>query len=227
MATPTYFSNFPDINYALHMNKAGIVDYITIKDYFHLLKTRDEIRPEKTIYAPYTIRNGERPDQIAYREYNDEQYYWIILQINDITDYYNEWPLSQYELDQYIVKKYGVVGAEQVRHYETIEIKDNTGSVIVPGRGTPDPNRGGLAQQGLRVNEDYSVTIDNITYTGSTGALASCIPITNRQYEYDLNEDKTQIFILQKRYIKDYMRELRQYVGGLPEMKSQLDVSDF
>ena len=38
MSTPTYFSNFPDIDYALKMNKAGIVDYITIKDYFHLLR---------------------------------------------------------------------------------------------------------------------------------------------------------------------------------------------
>ena len=86
--------------------------------------TRDDIRAEKTIYSPYIIKNGERPDQISYKEYGDEQYYWIILQINEITDYYNEWPLSQYELDEYITKKYGVVGADEVRHYETTsEIK--------------------------------------------------------------------------------------------------------
>jgi len=227
MATPKYFSNFPNIDYALKMNKAGIVDYITVKDYFHLLVTRDDIRAEKTIYSPYVIKNGERPDQIAYKEYGDEQYYWIILQVNEITDYYSEWPLSQYELDEYIIKKYGLVGAEEVRHYETLEIKNEDGIVIVPGRGAPDPNRGGLAQQGLRVPEDYTVTIDGKTYKGPNGPLPACTPITNRQHEYDLNEDKGQIFILQKKYIKDYMFEIRRYIANLPKMKSVVDVSDF
>ena len=152
MATPTYFHNFPNIDYALHMNKAGVVDYIKIKDYFHLLKVRDDIRPDKTMYTPYTIKNGERPDQISYDFYGDEQYYWILLQINEITDYHSEWPLSQYELDEYIIDKYGsIAAADEIRHYETITIYDDDGNLILPGRGAPDPNRGGSSPRPVQV----------------------------------------------------------------------------
>ena len=32
--------------------------------------------------------NLRDPDQISYEQYGDEQYYWIILQINEIIDFY-------------------------------------------------------------------------------------------------------------------------------------------
>lgn len=235
MATPTYFSNFPNIDYAIRMNKAGVIDRIKIKDYFHLLKVRDDISPNKTLYTPYYIKNGERPDQISYDFYGDEQYYWIILQINEITDYFSEWPLSQYELDEYIIKKYGSISASQeVRHYETVEIYDKDRNLILPGRGTPGPDRGGLAKKGLVVPPDYSITYPDrpdsevyITRSGFTGTTAACTPITYQQYEYDLNEDKSQIFILQKKYIKDYIREVNRYSKDLPDLMSDSDVSDF
>jgi len=235
MATPTYFQNFPNIDYALHMNKAGVVDYIKIKDYFHLLKVKDEVRPEKTMYSPYTIKNGERPDQISHDFYGDEQYYWILLQINEITDYYSEWPLSQYELDEYIINKYGSLSAsDEVRHYETIAIYDDDNNLILPGRGAPDLNRGGLAKQGLKVSPDYEITYpissDSDIYRtrfGYVGEFAACSPITHRQYEYDLNENKGQIFILQKKYLSDYLREVKRYARKLGVLGSSIDVSDF
>jgi hypothetical protein len=92
MSTPKYFRNFPNIQYAVSANKAGIPTYINIKDYFNLLKVRDDIFREETLYAPYTIQNGQRPEQISEAIYGDAQFYWVILQVNDITDYYSQWP---------------------------------------------------------------------------------------------------------------------------------------
>ena len=37
MSTPKYFRNFPNIQYAVSANKAGIPTYINIKDYFNEL----------------------------------------------------------------------------------------------------------------------------------------------------------------------------------------------
>ena len=47
MATPNYFSRFPDIKYGVKMNKAGVIDYIHIKDYFlHLRMIITHILPK-------------------------------------------------------------------------------------------------------------------------------------------------------------------------------------
>ena len=227
MASPTYFSQFPNIEYTVFMNKAGVKENINIKDYFHLLRMRDNIYKEDTLYTPYYINNGERPDQISYNEYGDEQYYWILLQINDIVDYYAEWPLSMTELDEYITKKYGVE-ADAVHHYETIEVKDRDGNLLLKGRGAPTQERGGLARNGLIVSPDFEFTYPTYpgspsykTVKGPDGPSPSCTPISNRQYEYDVNEDKSQIYILNKRYIKDYIRDIKKYVGDLGPMRSE------
>ena len=71
MATPKYFNQFPNIEYPYRLNKAGIADTIQIKDYFHFLTVRDGIFKNDTLYTPYYINNGERPDQISWNLYSD------------------------------------------------------------------------------------------------------------------------------------------------------------
>lgn len=235
MAYPDYFSKFPDIKYPYKINKAGVIDTFTIKDYFHLLKVRDEIFAEDTIYSPHTIINGQRPDQLSYELYDNEAYYWIILQINEIVDVHNEWPLSNIELDNFIIKKYGnVEKSNEVHHYETIETFDEEGNLVLPGRGGPKTlDRSGRGQSGLIVPENYSFTYSLFpgqqftrTLQGSVGRYASCTPITNRQYEYDLNENKSQIWILQKKYLSQYLQEVRKYASKIDDIDASLEVSD-
>ena len=135
--------------------------------------------------------------------------YWVILQVNEIIDVHNQWPLSSYELDDYILRKYGSYEkAGEAHHYETIETYDDEGNLILPGRAGPGPDRGGLAQSGLRVHPNYIFTYPTypgsptrVTLQGYEGPAPACTEITNRQYEYDLNEDKSQIWILQQNYL--------------------------
>ena len=95
MASPKYFRYYREpIHYTQRVNKAGKTEGITIQDYFRLLTVRDEAFRADTLYTPYTVSDGKRPDQVSYEVYGDEQFYWVILQINEITDYYNQWPLS-------------------------------------------------------------------------------------------------------------------------------------
>ena len=68
------------------------------KDFFRLMRVRDDIYAEDTMYYEYVVQNGQRPEQISYDLYGDERYYWMILQVNDITDYWNP-QLDQVELE--------------------------------------------------------------------------------------------------------------------------------
>jgi len=212
MSTPNYFSYLSDVEYAISANKAGIVNYVKNKDYFHLMKVRDDIYREDTLYIEYVVKDGERPDQISYEQYGDEQFYWMILQINDITDYYNQWPLSYRELEEYCNKKYGgAEGIEEAHHYETVETLDNDGNLVLPG--------------GLVVPESF--LYEYPSSPGSNARLTSQPAlVTNFDFEKNLNDDKSNIFILDSKYIYDYLREVK--IGGrnTPSQRSFISITD-
>ena len=214
MATPKYFSYFPNLQYAQNIDRNGKVDYLEIKDYFHLLTPRDDIYREETLYEKYDVRNGERPDQISYKFYGDEQFYWIILQINGITDYYNEWPLSQFELEAFINKKYGASGTGLVHHYETVKTYD---------KASP-PNL--VLEGGLVVSKNFKFTYP-ITPGATVYNTSLPVEIDNYTYENRLNEAKSQIFILQKKYVFQYVKEVRNYGKRLDPSVSFRSNSDY
>ena len=155
---------------------------IDIKDYFHLLKVREDIYKEETVYEPYFVKNGARPEQVSYEVYGDERYYWVVLQVNDIVDYYNEWPMSNYELDEYIKGKYG---------YPRLRGSSPLGDT--GGERTLKVTY--FCPAGLHVSEDYVFTYPDVP--GSTNFLTSRPEaVSYRQYEYDLNLKKSQIFVV-------------------------------
>lgn len=195
MTKPNYFSFLPDVQYGQTVNKAGRINYITAKDFFRLMVPKDDIFKEDTLYTSYVVQNGQRPDQISYEQYGDEQYYWIILQINEIIDYYNQWPLSDKELEEYGLKKYGgLENYQSVHHYETIQTMDENGNVVLPG--------------GMQVPANFIYYYP--AKPGSETTLSSLpAQVTNYEYEKRLNEKKSEIFILKERYIQDYSREVR------------------
>lgn len=212
MGTPNYFSYFKDIKYAVSANKAGIENFINIKDYFHLLRVRDDIFKEDTVYVEYYVKNGERPDQISYDKYGTEAFYWMILQVNDIVDYYNEWPLSQNELNEFILKKYGgFEGAEGIHHYETIETFDDEGNFVLPG--------------GQIVPEDFVYYYPDAR---DQTVILSSFPtaITNSEYEQRLNEEKSKIQIIQPKYIYDLDRDVRVFGNNTKLQESDIDIRD-
>jgi len=214
MATPKYFQYFPNIQYAQNIDRNGKIDYIEIKDYFNLLTVRDDIYREETLYEKYDIKNGERPDQVSYKFYGDEQFYWVILQINGITDYYNQWPLSQLELEEFITKKYGANGGGEVNHYETVKTYD---------QATP-PNL--VLQGGLTVSKNFKFRYP-VTPGASVYKVSSSTAVDNYTYERRLNDAKSQIFILQKKYIYKYLKEVRTYGKNLDSSVSFRSQSDY
>lgn len=211
MTTPKYFSYLPNVHYALSANKAGQIQYAEMKDFFRLATIRDDIFREDTIYTKYSVKNGARPDQISYELYGDEQYYWILLQINEITDYYNQWPLSDKELDEYVSKKYGTNGASEIHHYETVETFDSAGNLVLPG--------------GLQVPEDFVYTYPS--EIGGTVYLTSLpLYVTNIGYERSINDDKSEIFVLKEKYIQDYVREYKNYGRNVKSQVSFISIDD-
>ena len=214
MSKPVYFSHFPNIDYSVQINKAGAEKKIKIKDYFHLLELREETLSEATNFYTYTVQNGERPEVIAYNQYGDERYYWIILHVNGIVDYYNEWPLSQQEFDQYMTEKYPTdQELTAIHHYETREVLGSEGEILM--------------QAGIEVDKDYVFTYqpdpNQFVYLTSTP-----YGVTNYDYERQKNEDKSLIVLLDKKFLYSYETQTVRYTDAIKKegLDSALSVAE-
>lgn len=226
MATPEFFQQFPNIKYAFKIDKAGRPIGCEIKDYFRRMTVRDDIYKFDTMYNDYEIKNYERPDQISFELYDDEQYYWTILQTNNITDYYNQWPLDQVEFEEFMLRKYKTREAMQaVHHYETENIYDwETKLQTYPGvaqiRKGQKSGRVIVFPGGMHVPQDYS-------YPSNLGiSNRPPVEITNWVYESRKNDEKRHIQVIQPKYMLDYVREYYNYGRRLEDSMSSVSISD-
>lgn len=215
MSYPTYFSQFPNSKYAISVNRSGRADYLKIKDFYRLMRVRDDIYTESSLYVPYVVSDGERPENISYKFYNDEQYYWIILQVNDIIDYYNSWSLSLYEFEKFILRKYGSWdNASRPHHWETTEAVTEDGIIMMPA--------------GLVVSENFKYTY---LYSSSQDSFIEKtvlpVEVSNVEYERKLNDDKKSIRVLNRKYVADYVRETYKFATNLPAVEDLLGEEEY
>jgi hypothetical protein len=122
----------------------------------------NSVRNITNAFYPYTIKDGERPDTIAYDYYGDSYYDWLVYIVNNIMDPYYQWPLVQLEFDEYIAKKYGSVeGAmETVLFYRNDWADDD--SVLSPAAYESLPN---VLKKYWSANADQDDTVLNYTRT--------------------------------------------------------------
>jgi hypothetical protein len=82
-----------------------------------------------------------------------------------------------------------------------------------------------ILRGGIVVDSDFSFTYPS--KQGSTVFLtATASPVSNMDYERALNESKSDIEIINKKYVADYAREFRKYVRTEPAQKSEIDISE-
>lgn len=130
-----YFRELPNIQYpSIFGERRSIDEYVTAKNLFKRPKIRTDIANAITGFTYYEVRDGERPDTIAEKFYNNAELDWVVLLTNNITNIYDEWPLDNDSLYKYMIDKYGSDEAlGEIRHYETIEYTDEYGRIIVQG----------------------------------------------------------------------------------------------
>lgn len=121
-----YFNELPNFEYISNFsNKNTNEDYIKVKNIFIRAKIREDIFNYVTSLEDYYIKEGERPDQIAEKYYEDPELDWIVLITNNITDAQNQWPLDGEVFRNYLIDKYGSDETlNEIHHYETVNIRD-------------------------------------------------------------------------------------------------------
>tara|TARA_R100001443_G_scaffold19648_1_gene31417 strand:+ start:1489 stop:2154 length:666 start_codon:yes stop_codon:yes gene_type:complete len=212
-----YFRNVPNFDYVSRLPNAKISDYVTVKNFFKRGFLREDIFQELSFFTKYKIKGDDRPDNVAWNFYQESQLDWLVLTCNNIVNIQTEWPLTQTNFDRFLLDKYEThEKLNDIHHYETIEIKNTDGNVLL--------------KEGLEVDKSFSMTYyDDITKKQVTPTVFTK-EITNYQFEEKIENEKRNIYLLKPRYLNiiyDDMEEMMSYIKGSSQYKTEtLKVAD-
>ena len=198
----SYFSNLELPSFTDGRNSS--YDYVTVKNLFRRGKIREDFFQNATVFDKYSITGDERPDEVANKVYGSPLLDWVVLISNNIINIRDEWPMGQTDFNNYLDDKYSQDQLNEIHHYETKELKDATGSVLL--------------SSGLVVDQNYI-----FMYTDGFGDLQTVsgsdvvTSVSYFDYEQTKNDAKRSIFILRPQYLQtviDDMRDIMTYTDS-------------
>ena len=188
----SYFRELPNLEYQSFLSsRKGSDDYLLVKNIFRRVKLRDDLQNVFTIFNKYQIQEGARPDTVAEELYGSSQYDWVVLIGAGIINVRNEWPLSDRDIYRYSEELYGN-DLNAVHHYETTEVKDSNGRLILPA--------------GKIVDSTFTIPDPNIPIQ----TLNPVVGISNYEYEVRKNNKKRDIYVLKPAYLQQVINDTRK-----------------
>jgi len=175
---PGYFSDFPSIVY---QGKIA-------KNLMQRPKIKDMILGSPNTFYDYTVKEDLRPDQVAALYYDDPNLVWLVFLANNIVDPYYGWPLTQHQLEDFMVDKYGTldIAKSTIVHY-----KHKTKGTI-------------LSKDTKELSGTFNTTYGASDYN----------PVYAYDFEDELNEAKRNIKLVDRRLANKARTLLRDVMIG-------------
>ena len=180
-----YFSSFPKIQY----DSKGLGNPKVVTNLLKRVAIRAKVKDSAMMYDTYDIRNGDTPESLADRLYNNSQLHWVILLTNDITDRYHQWPMYERQFNTYLNEKYD--NPDGIHHYE-------------------------ISQSSGDANTKIEVYANEALYTGDTDFYSNATIVTNREYEESEQDKKRKIKLLDPSFIDQFVEEFELLMSESP-----------
>jgi len=188
----SYFRELPDLFYQSPLaSRVSSREYVRVKNLFRRVKLRDDLQNVFTLFNKYEILEGERPDTVAEDLYGAADLDWVVMLTAGIINVRDQWPLSDRDLYNYSLSKYGD-NLNSTRFYETTEVKDSSGRLILP--------------KGKVVDSDFKIP----NPSNKASDLNPVTGVTNYEYEVRKNDEKRLIYILKPEYLQLYLGDMRR-----------------
>ena len=174
-----YFDSFPIIPY-------GSTDG-TVKNVTNLLRRvaiRTKVKSNAALFDTYDVKNGETPEIIADKLYEDPELHWVVLMVNNVTDRYHDWPMSEQQFNSYLNEKYS--DPDGIHHHEISQESGDT-------------------TQKIEVYDPELISSDTDAYTSATA-------ITNREFEESEQDKKRKIRLLDPIFVDQFVDEFRSLI---------------
>ena len=215
-----YFRHLPNIAYQSplsHKNRSD--DYIVVKNIFRRTKMFDFLSSNISVFQKFVIGDGARPDTVAEDLYGDSSLDFVVILTAGITNINHQWPIQDHQVYDFALEKYGSEAEmTSIHHYETLEIVDDKGRLILPPELIVDGDfkisgtvnkypstrytlKSLTGNRQLDDKDEFSVTTDNIAS-----------PVTNLEFEYKENEKRREIDVIRNSYVNMFVEDMKDIV---------------
>ena len=187
----SYFNLLPNFKYLSPLKEGGKRDqYIEVKNLFKRIRLKSDVFQFALSFNDYIIDDGERPDTIAEGLYASAKYDWVVLLSANIINVEDQWPVPEGKLWDLADEKYGG-DLNAVHHYETTEVKNSDGKLILPGKLVVDP--------------DFTIQDpDNYTQT-----INPTVAVSNWLVETRKNNEKRAIKVVKREYLNTLVNDTK------------------
>jgi hypothetical protein len=178
----SYFSKFPMMIYDIKGDKVRKL----LPDILRRVKLRALTKSGGMLFDKYDVKEGEKPEDVAYKWFGDAELHWVILMTNNVTDRYYGWPMNQVQFAEFLTDKYGAGNEDAIHHYEVTQDSGRTTS---------------------KGPSDYSHKVEVNSDTDNASS------ISNREYEERDQDSKRQIQLLNKSLLGDFIAEFDRLIA--------------
>ena len=194
----SYFRQVPDFDYVNRDSDGkSIGDYQVVKNLFKRVKIRQDILENLAYFTQYRVSGDDRPDNVAFEIYGDESFDWLVLLSNNIMNIQTEWPLTQAAFNEFLIKKYGdIEKSNNIHHYETRELKNDRGEIVV--------------RKGLTVPKNYKIEYFDTKRNQYVVRTNEVDAVTNYTYEVRKEEAKRNIYLIKSDYLELILEDINR-----------------
>ena len=177
----SYFNKFPLLAYDIKGDKVRKL----LPDILKRVKLRSVIKSGGMVFEKYDVKDGEKPEDIAFKWLGDAELHWIILMTNNVTDRYYGWPMNQAQFAEFLTDKYGAGSEDAIHHYEITKSSGRTTS---------------------KGPSDYSHLVEVNSDTDNA------VSVSFREYEERLQDKYRSIKLLNQRFLSDFLEEFNKLI---------------
>jgi len=175
----SFFSRFPLLAYDIKNTE----NYKVLPDILRRVKLRTAIKGSTLLFDAYDVKDGERPEDVAYKWFGDAELHWVILMTNNVTDRYYQWPMTQPQFQAFIEDKYS--NPDGVHHYEI-------------------PRDSGRTTSNGPTDYSHLVEVNSDTPNASI--------ISNREFEERIQDNNRSIRLLNQEFLSDFLEEFDKLI---------------
>jgi len=189
-----FLRQLPDLDYPSLLNdRQSSGDTVRVKNLFRRVKVREDYFTSFVEFVKYQITGDDRPDIVAEKVYGSSDLDWIVLVSNNIIDIKNEWPMTEYDLNQYLNDKYTEQQLASIKEYRTFEWRDRNNQLIVPA--------------GQIVDENFKVEYLKGNQIVSVSPIRS---VSVFEWEVERNDERRNINLIDPQYVSLVIDEYEQ-----------------
>lgn len=211
-----FFNYYPKTFYTSNNNTTG-VDVVT--NIITRFGFENNLKENSSAFYKYSIQDGDTPEIIADKYYDNVERHWVVLLFNDIIDPQFDWPLQQNTLIDYIDKKYTANGAANTTPQTGLAWAMSNNNVQSYYKViTSTANDGTETITKLKVDGNTYANISATTnfYTTDAGESVT-VAITKEiqsyyDWEIEENEKKREIKLLKPEFITEVEKEFKRVI---------------